>query len=461
MEVGTIGTWNLKAGDSFNAGDVIAEIETDKATMGFEAQDPGVVAKILVEAGQEIAVGIPVVVIVDDADDASALVAAFADFTAEGGGGGAVAAAEEAPAAANPAGTASGASVAAVEGRSVAEEYLLMPSASHLAASHGLDVRSLAGSGKGGRITKGDLLSALAAGTAFPPRLPAEPLALPLVAPSAAAAVVVAGTQEEVQAVVLAPTAAALASAAAKATPPLAVGEVLTTNAPGEDTNASTMRKIIAKRLTESKGGVPHCYCSVECELDTLLAFRKTLAQDHDVKVSVNDLIIRSAALALRDVPEMNASFDPVAGKPKLNSTIDVSVAVATPGGLITPIVTAADKRGLSDITEVVRELAGRARLGKLLPHEFQGGTFSVSNLGMFGVGEFSAVINPPQAVIMAVGGGVPTVVPGRNPGDKPRVASVMTARISVDRRVGDEALSGQFLQAFQAYMSQPQLLML
>jgi pyruvate dehydrogenase E2 component (dihydrolipoamide acetyltransferase) len=237
----------------------------------------------------------------------------------------------------------------------------------------------------------------------------------------------------------------------------------VSSGAPFEETKASTMRKVIAKRLTASKAGVPHMYASAECELDAVLAFRKKLAADHGVKVSVNDFVIRCAALALRDVPELNASWDDKRLQPQLSPSVDVSVAVATPGGLITPIVTGAHARGLADIGAVVGELAGRAREGKLQPHEYQGGTFSVSNLGSYGVAEFSAVVNPPQAVIMAVGGGVRTVKPGLVGEDgvraPPRGATVMTARVSVDRRVGDEALAGQFLQAFQLYMNQPHVL--
>jgi len=309
-----------------------------------------------------------------------------------------------------------------------------MPATSHLARSKQIDVTSLAGTGKGGRITKGDVLTAISQGTVFPST------AAPKKTPSS--------TQSAVPSPV----------AAASAAPP-SFSAVPVTDASFEDTKASSMRKVIAKRLTESKATVPHFYASMKCELDTLMVFRKMLAAEHGVKVSVNDLIIKSAALALRDVPELNASYNPKTNTTSLNPTVDVSVAVATPGGLITPIVTGADQRGLGDITTTIKELAGRAREGKLQPHEYQGGTFSLSNLGMFGVSEFSAVINPPQAVIMAVGGGVKTVVPTQEGGV--RVASIMTARISCDRRVGDEALAGLFLQTFNNYMTQPHLLLL
>jgi pyruvate dehydrogenase E2 component (dihydrolipoamide acetyltransferase) len=202
-------------------------------------------------------------------------------------------------------------------------------------------------------------------------------------------------------------------------------------------------------------------------ELDAVLALRKRLKKEYEVNVSVNDLIIRSAALALRDVPEANAIWDGKQGAAVTNATVDISVAVATPSGLITPIITGSDRRGLTDISAKMKDLAGRARVGKLKPEEFQGGSFTISNLGMFGIDEFSAVINPPQAAIMAVGRGasrvkVPAFAEGQDPSTlKPYTATVMTATLSFDRRVIDDAVAGQFLQVFRAYMSRPELLLL
>ena len=226
------------------------------------------------------------------------------------------------------------------------------------------------------------------------------------------------------------------------------------------------MRKIIARRLTESKSQVPHFFTSIEIELDDIIILRKNLAKNHDVKISVNDLIIRSSALALRDVPEVNATYDPKSDQVSMQSSIDISVAVATPTGLITPIVPATDKLGLADISDKVRDLAGRARDGKLQPHEYQGGTFCISNLGMFGIDEFSAVINPPQAAILAVGGGTARVVPtpwvdGADKQRSPQIRTIMTARLSADRRVIDEATAGLFLSALKHYLMKPELLML
>eukprot|EP01035_Chromulina_nebulosa_P018827 gene18827-24606_t len=223
----------------------------------------------------------------------------------------------------------------------------------------------------------------------------------------------------------------------------------------------SNIRKVIAKRLTESKATVPHLYTSIECEIDELLSLRKSIKKDFDVNVSVNDLVIKSAALALRDVPEAFAKWNKSALRAELSDSIDISVAVATPTGLITPIVTKADKRGIADINAVVKDLATRARDGKLKPEEFQGGSFSVSNLGMFGVNSFSAVINPPQSCILAVGSGISKVVPPNKPGSKPRVVTTVTVQLSGDRRVIDESIASQFLQVFQSYLSKPKSLLL
>ncbi|KAJ1462923.1 2-oxoacid dehydrogenases acyltransferase-domain-containing protein [Pelagophyceae sp. CCMP2097] len=442
MEAGTIAVWKVVEGAGFSAGDVLCEIETDKATVDFEAQDGGVLAKILVLAGSEVAVGAPIAVLVEEASDAPA----FADYTAD--------APAAAPAAAAAPASAAGPAVAAPRG-----DAQLMPAASFLANSKKIDVTALKGSGKGGRITKGDVLVALAAGTVFP--------ALPQASAAAKAAAM------PVAAAKAAPVAAPAAVAAVSAAAAPAVGarqpwqneprvaydvwSEPNSGAPYVDTPATGMRKIISKRLTESRAFVPHSYTTSSVELDAVSAMRKALARDFDVKVSINDVVIRACALALRDVPRANSSWDGATCVP--NASVDISVAVATPTGLITPIVTNAASKGLTQISAEVRDLATRARLGKLKPHEYQGGTFSISNLGMFGIQEFSAVINPPQACILAVGGGVQEVVPG---GDgEPKLVTKMTSRLSSDRRVVDEALAAQFMQVFSYYMANPRLLAL
>jgi pyruvate dehydrogenase E2 component (dihydrolipoamide acetyltransferase) len=307
----------------------------------------------------------------------------------------------------------------------------------------GLDATGLAGTGKGGRVTKGDVLLAVKNGVAMPTLAKK---------PSAAAAA----------------PAAALAAPAPSSSGPMediAIPEV-ETHGTFEDIPNTNMRKVIAKRLKQSKQEVPHFYTSMEVELDNVLKLRKELVAKHDIKVSVNDVIIRCCALALRDVPEVNGTYDPKLGAAKLQDSIDISIAVATPTGLITPIVPATDKLGLSGIADKVRDLAGRAREGKLKPEEYQGGTFCISNLGMFGIDEFSAVINPPQAAILAVGGGTRRVVPtpyveGAEEQAKPSIKTIMTARLSADRRVVDEATSALFMSAFKQYISKPELLLL
>ncbi len=341
----------------------------------------------------------------------------------------------------------------AMEPPKVAKEHLLMPAARHLSQSKGLDATVLQGTGKDGRITKGDVLKALADGVVLPP------LSKAATAESAATSANAAAS----------PVPAASSAATLSIPSPQAIGDVsipaITSSGSYEDITNNNMRKVIARRLTESKSTVPHFYSTVEIELDNILALRKKL-KERDIKVSVNDLIIRGSALALRDVPEINASYTKSGGV-KMNDTVDISVAVATPGGLITPIVPKTDTMGLSDISDKVKDLATRARDGKLAPEEYQGGTFCISNLGMFGITEFSAVINPPQAAILAVGGGVKKVivntpyVDGVEEQEQPTVKSVMSARLSADRRVVDEATAALFLSALKCYLNKPELLML
>lgn len=439
MESGTIASWALSEGDEFQAGDALCSIETDKATMDFEAQDDGILAKILRDGkdAEDIPVGVGICVVVEDIDD----VAAFADFeAAPAPPAPATSSSTDAPSVPNPE-----ASVVATS----SEPSPLMPAARHLSESKGIDATVLQGTGKGGRVTKGDVLKALAEGVNMP-ALQKSAASTPPASPQAAAS---------------APT-----TSAAPASPgvPLADLPLIEVDSQGtfEDVANNKMRKVIASRLTDSKRSVPHFYTSVEVELDNVMKLRKQLVNNHEVKVSVNDLIIRCCALALRDVPEVNATYDPKSGEVQLQSSIDVSVAVATPTGLITPIVPNTDKLGLSEITETVRDLAVRARDGKLQPQEYQGGSFCVSNLGMFGIDEFSAVINPPQAAILAVGGGSKRIVPtpyvdGADVQLKPSIKTIMTGRLSADRRVVDEATAALFLSAFQHYISKSELLLL
>jgi pyruvate dehydrogenase E2 component (dihydrolipoamide acetyltransferase) len=444
MEVGTITSWSKSEGDSFSAGSTLCTIETDKASVDFEAQDDGFIAKIIRqgENAVDMPIGTPICVIVQD----EAHVAAFGDFTVD------VLTQLE---------TESGVStsdqpILSAPAVSVLGPSILFPSARHLSESSGLDATGLSGSGKGGRVTKGDVINAMQAGmlpplTTHTSTIPAHTAPLPVTAVKSSPVPIGASTAPRTDWKL----------------------PVIETHGTFEDVTNNKMRKIIAKRLTESKSQVPHFYTAVQVELDSILALRKKLANDHQVKVSVNDFVIRCCALALRDVPEVNGKYSNDGGTLSLSDSIDISVAVATPTGLITPIVFNTARLGLAEISATVQDLASRARDGKLQPHEYQGGTFSVSNLGMFGIHEFSAVINPPQAAILAVGGGerrvVATTVFDENqhksgiPKMKPSAAirTIMTASLSADRRVVDEATAALFMSVFCQYMNRPELLLL
>jgi len=459
MTHGTISEWSKKPGDTCGAGDVLCEIETDKAVVSYDVQDEFVLAKILEDAkGREVKVGDPVAISVEDQ-------AAYQEFV-EADKAGKVempssSSSTPAPAAATAAAASSSPpppppSPSTPSPTAHLGPYALSPAARHLLHSQHLalanDVR---GTGKGGRLTKGDVIHAISNGQVTAAQAPI------LTPPPAPAAAVVAAAPAPAK------PAAVAAAAAVAPLPPAHIPKIHAAPGTFTDSKNSNMRKIIARRLAESKATVPHAYETVDCEIDAVLAFRKRLQKEYEVNVSVNDVIIRSAALALRDVPEANAFWDGKQGAAVLKNGVDISVAVATPTGLITPIITMSDQRRLTEISATMKDLAGRARQGKLKPEEFQGGSFTISNLGMFGIDEFSAVINPPQAAIMAVGRGAkrvraPKFVMGQDVGSlKPYSATVMTATLSFDRRVLDEALAGQFLQAFKSYMSRPELLLL
>ena len=449
MELGTITSWALKEGDSFSAGDVLCSIETDKASVDFEAQDDGILAKILREGSNavDLKIGTPICVIAEEAED----VPAFANFTLPADSASSEAATPP-PAVGVTAGESTPPSPVAPAADSPLGAFVLMPSARHLAESKGLDATVLApGSGKDGRVTKGDVLQAISKNT-LPPLMTASDQTLSSSNDAAPT-----------------PTAASSGVGTTPAVAPVSLGDLIVpeimTDGPTEDVPNSKMRKIIAQRLTASKKEVPHFYTSFNVALDNVLRLRKSLAKDHEIKISVNDFVIRCCALALRDVPEVNGTLSSD-GLLQTSDSVDISVAVATPTGLITPILFDANQKGLAEIADTIKDLATRARDGKLAPHEYQGGTFSVSNLGMFGISEFSAVINPPQAAILAVGGGTRTFVPTPYKEDgegnqSPSIATLLTARLSADRRVVDEATAALFGQSFTHYMNQPQLLLL
>ncbi len=434
MTEGTLASWSVKEGDEVAAGDVIAEIETDKATMEVEAVDEGRIARILVPAGSEnVAVNTPIAILLEEGEDESAL----EGFTPEAGGGAVPAEtplaetpapspapapaqagpAPAQPAAAQPSPVAASPAAAAGSGARI----FASPLARRMAEQAGLDLAAVKGSGPNGRIVKRDIEAALAAGKAAP----------------AAAAPAPAET------------------VAAPAAP--AIGEAAPLTDDYEEVPLNNMRRTIARRLSESKQTVPHFYLSVDVELDKLLALRKDLnSRSDDYRISVNDFIVRASALALRKNPDVNAQWTDKAIL--RHRKVDISVAVAIDGGLITPIVRDADRKGLAEIANETKDLAARAREGKLMPEEYQGGTFSISNLGMFGIDQFVAVINPPQAAILAVGQGVqkPVVRDGAV-----AVATVMSCTLSCDHRVFGGAEGAKFLQTFKGLIEDPVTMLL
>ncbi|KAF6263088.1 2-oxoacid dehydrogenases acyltransferase-domain-containing protein [Scenedesmus sp. NREL 46B-D3] len=428
MEQGNIVSWQVKEGDEIAPGTVLAEIETDKATLAFENQDEGFVAKILAPAGsKDIKVGQVVAIIVENEAD----IPAFASYSPGG--------AAAAPAAAAPA--AAGEAAPAAAAPKVQANFRLGPAARVALEQAGLTVDDIAApTGPNGIITKADVLAAVAAGVK---RGSAAAAAAPPAAADKAAA---------------APAAAQAAAKPAAAKPAAAPAAAASSPAAGEtytDTPNTQVRKVIAKRLLESKLTAPSLYVTADVRLDKLEALRASLKAG-GAKLSVNDFVVRAAALALRDVPAANASWDGAGGAAVQQPSVDVCVAVATEGGLITPIVKGADGKALSQISAEVKELAGKARSNKLQPHEFMGGTFTISNLGMYGLSNFSAIINPPQAAILAVGGAQKRV--GFGPGASGALASesYMTVTLSADHRVFDGELATRLLDAFTKYMENP-----
>lgn len=418
MTEGTLANWQAKEGDTISSGDVLAEIETDKATMEVEAVDEGTLAKILIAGGTEnVAVNTPIAVMLEEGEDASAL-----DGYAIGGGPSAVPAEQApapAPSAAAPSAPAAPGSTAVPVAAASGSRVFASPLARRIASTGGVDITAVPGTGPRGRIVKADIERFVASGGAAAAK-PAVAAAAPTAAP--------------------APTGV---------TPPPA-GDY-------EEIPLTGMRKTIAKRLTESKQNIPHFYLTVECELDNLLAMRKELnGRSDDYKISVNDFVIRAAALALKKQPDANAIW----GGDKIlkYKDIDISVAVAIEGGLITPVVKAADQKGLAGISNEMKELAGKAKAGKLMPEEYQGGCFSISNLGMYGIKEFSAVINPPQSAILAVGAGEqrPVIKDGAV-----AVATIMNVTLSCDHRVIDGSMGAELLNYFKGYIQEPLTMML
>ncbi|MGF6231177.1 pyruvate dehydrogenase E2 component (dihydrolipoamide acetyltransferase) [Inquilinus ginsengisoli] len=430
MTEGTLATWHKKEGDKVKSGDVIAEIETDKATMEVEAVDEGTIGKIVVPEGTEnVPVNEVIAILLEEGEDAGALKggapAPKAEAKAEVPAEPKSEAKAEAPAA-QPAPAVKPATNGHDDSRVFAS-----PLARRMAQQAGVDLAALQGSGPHGRIVKADIDAAVAGGApAAKPAAAAPEAAKPALAAPAAKPAAAGG-----------PNAKQLADAF---------------GIPYSEQKHSNMRKTVARRLLESKQTVPHFYLTVDIELDALLKLRKELNDRGDVKLSVNDLIIKAAALALRKVPAANTSWTDESMIQY--ERVDVSVAVATPGGLITPIIKDADRKGLGTISGEMKDLAARARDGKLKPEEYQGGTFSISNLGMFGVKDFAAIINPPQSCILAVGAGTqrPVVKDGAL-----AIATVMSCTLSVDHRAVDGAVGAEYLAAFRALVEAPLSMML
>jgi pyruvate dehydrogenase E2 component (dihydrolipoamide acetyltransferase) len=419
MTEGTLAKWLKGEGDAVVAGDILAEIETDKATMEVEAVDEGVLAKIVIAEGSEgVPVNAVIAVLLEEGEDTSALegMETAPEIAAPPPAPAPEATPALTPAAApnQPASAPQTAPPAALAG----DRIFASPLARRMAEQAGLDLAAVAGSGPNGRIVKRDIEAALSGG------LPATaPAVVPTPAPATAPA----------------PQSGALYTEVAN----------------------NTMRKVIAQRLTEAKRDIPHFYLTVDCEVDALLALRKDLNGRTPegagaYRLSVNDFVVRAVALALRQVPAANATWTDAAVL--LYSAVDVAVAVATPGGLITPVVRNVDNKGLSAISNEVKDLAERARDGKLAPEEYQGGGFTISNLGMYGVKDFSAIINPPQSCILAVGAGEqrPVVHDGAL-----AIATVMTCTLSVDHRSVDGAVGAEFLAAYKRLIEEPLTMLL
>ena len=408
MEEGTLAKWLVKEGDTVASGDILAEIETDKATMEFEAVDEGTISKILVPEGTDgVKVGAPIALLASEGESAETVAAAPTPSKAEPASPPAKAAEPapppQAPVETPPAPPQPAAAPAKAEG----ERIKASPLARRLAQAQGIDLSTLAGSGPGGRIVRADL-----------------------------------------------GTAAGGAMAAPKTATPMAAAPVEPGDIPHEVVKLSNMRKTIARRLTESKQQIPHIYLTLDVRLDALLKLRGELnasLESRGVKLSVNDMLIKALALALIEVPECNVSF----GGDQLiqYGRADISVAVSIPGGLITPIVADANSKTLSKISAEMQDLAGRAKEGKLQPAEYQGGTASLSNMGMFGIKHFEAVINPPQAMIMAIGAGEkrPYVID-----DSLQIATVMSATGSFDHRAIDGADGARLMKAFKQLVESP-----
>jgi pyruvate dehydrogenase E2 component (dihydrolipoamide acetyltransferase) len=434
MEKGNLAKWLKKEGDAIKSGDVIAEIETDKATMEVEAVDEGILAKILVPAGTaDVPVNQLIALIAGEGEDAGKVAA---------GGGAAPAPAAAAAAAPSPQAAPAAASAPAMNGAAApaaasGSRIFASPLAKRIASHNNIDLGKVRGSGPHGRIVEADVKAAMAGATAAPSSVAAA------AAPHSPAK---AGEGK--------PAPASIATGMADET-------IKKMFAPGsyEEIPHDSMRKVIARRLLESKQTVPHFYLTIDTELDALLALREQINKAAPVKdgkpaykLSVNDMVIKAMAMALRAVPDANVTWTD--GAMLKHKHADVGVAVSIPGGLITPVIKDACHKTLSAISNEMKDMAARAKARKLKPEEYQGGTTAISNLGMFGVKDFCAVINPPHATILAVGAGEKRPVVKAD--GSLAVATVMSVTLSTDHRAVDGALGAELLQAFKGYIENP-----
>lgn len=423
MEEGTLAKWLVKEGDEVKSGDILAEIETDKATMEFEAVDEGKIAKILVAEGTDgVKVGAPIAIMAGEGETVDESAAPKADAPAPAAPKAppepkADATPKSAPPPQAPVETPAAPPQPAASPRAEGDRIKASPLARRLAQAQNIDLSTLQGTGPGGRIVRADIDAAVGK------------------APAAA------------------PAGASVAAAPALGTHAVLPGPIEQA-IPHETIKLSNVRKTIARRLTESKQQIPHIYLTVDIQLDALLKLRTELnagLESRGVKLSVNDFMIKALAQALIEVPECNVSF---AGDQMLKySRADISVAVSVPAGLITPIIVGADTKSISAISTEMKDLAARARDGKLQPQEYQGGTASLSNMGMYGIKNFEAVINPPQGMIMAIGAGEkrPYVI-----NDSLQIATVMSATGSFDHRAIDGADGAKLMQAFKRLVENP-----
>lgn len=425
MTEGNLVKWHKKEGDRVKIGEVLAEIETDKATMEVEAVDEGILGRIFVPEGtEEVKVNTLIAALLEEGEEASALEALETASPATASSNAAVQQEPAVPAglglqkpvdlqSARPQGIQS--PMPSSEQKREGRDVFATPVARRLAQQHNLSLEAISGSGPRGRIIKADVESILQGQEARPGRGP-RPTLVPMLR-----------SQDLVP--------------------------------PATEIKLNNMRKVIAKRLSESKQSIPHFYLSVDCQLDRLLQVREELNEDleKENRLSVNDFMIKAVAAAMVEVPEANASFadDHI----KIYQRVDVSVAVAIEGGLVTPIIRDAAYKDLWTLSVEMKDLAKRARAGSLRPEEFQGGTVSISNLGMFGIKNFSAVINPPQGCILAIGAGEKRPIVSEN-GDL-EIATMMSCTLSVDHRVVDGAVGATFLQAFKKYVEHPLKLIL